>query len=323
MITKKNIEMLKKQHYYVAGKHSAVQICRWAKKSLVDEGFCYKQQFYGIKSHRCAQISPSAVWCQNKCLHCWRAIEASQGCEMAKSKVDKPADIIKECLIGQEKLLQGFNSNKKVNRKKFEESKDPMQFAISLTGEPTLYPYIGEMVGQLREQGKSTFIVTNGLQPTVLEKMWKKKQLPTQLYVSLNTPNKAMYDKWHRNDDKNAWKKFNKTLELIKKAGKKNRTAIRMTLVRGLNMFDTQIEEYSDLIKKADPWFIEVKGFMSVGYARKRLAYSTMPVWKEVLDYSKLVAKATDRKILAKNEQSRVVLIGKDKKQMKIKDSEI
>lgn len=29
MITEKNKALLKKQHYVIAGKHSAVQVCRW------------------------------------------------------------------------------------------------------------------------------------------------------------------------------------------------------------------------------------------------------------------------------------------------------
>ena len=65
--------------------------------------------------------------------------------------------------------------------------------------------------------------------------------------------------------------------------------------------------------------FIEIKGFMSVGYARKRLAYSMMPNWREVQNYAKLIAKAIGYKILDKHEYSRVVLLGKSKKDMKIK----
>jgi len=321
MISKKNLEILKKQHYAIAGKHSCIQICRWTKKSLIDEGVCYKEKFYGIKSHRCAEISPSAVWCQNKCLHCWRAIENTQKGKLDKKKVDMPKEIIKECLIGREKLLSGFGGNKKLNKKKFKEAQLPNQFAISLIGEPTLYPYICEMVKMLKKEKKSTFIVTNGLNPNVLKEMQKKKCLPTQLYISLNTPNKELYDRWHRSSEKNAWKKFNQSLEIMKNL--KTRTAIRMTLVRDLNMAKEQANDFARLLKKASPMFIEVKGFMSVGYARKRLGYEKMPNWKEVQDYAKLIAKAINYKILDKHEFSRVVLLGKSKKDMKIKGNEI
>ncbi|RLE41207.1 4-demethylwyosine synthase TYW1, partial [Candidatus Woesearchaeota archaeon] len=48
-------KVLEKQQYAFIGRHSAIKICYWTKKSLLDEGVCYKQQFYGIKSHRCCQ----------------------------------------------------------------------------------------------------------------------------------------------------------------------------------------------------------------------------------------------------------------------------
>ncbi len=92
MIPEKVKKVLKKQHYSIVGKHSAVQACRWTKKSLTNEGVCYKEQFYGIKSHLCCQMSPSVMWCPNRCLHCWRAVELTIGNEL-KGKVDKPKDI--------------------------------------------------------------------------------------------------------------------------------------------------------------------------------------------------------------------------------------
>ncbi len=321
MLSDKLIQILKKQHYGVVGKHSGVQICRWTKKSLVDQGVCYKQKFYGIQSHRCCQMAPTLGFCQNKCIHCWRAMELTVGIKMDKNKIDSPKDIITGCIEQQQKLLNGFKGNPKINLEKFEQAQEPTQFAISLTGEPTLYPKIGELVHELRKQGKSTFIVTNGLQPEVLEKLNKEKNLPTQLYVSLNTPDKKLYNKWHRSKIKNAWEIFNKTLEIFPKL--KTRKVIRMTLVKNLNMWDNQIKDYAELIKKANPDFIEVKGFMSVGFARKRLGYETMPSHNEIKDYADKVAKAINYKILDDHERSRVVLLGKDKNKMRIKEGEI
>ncbi|MBN1159983.1 MAG: 4-demethylwyosine synthase TYW1, partial [Candidatus Diapherotrites archaeon] len=70
-LTKEQIEKLEKQQYRVVGNHSVVKICEWCKKSLRGEGVCYKQKFYGIKSHRCLQMSP-ALLCDQRCLFCWR-----------------------------------------------------------------------------------------------------------------------------------------------------------------------------------------------------------------------------------------------------------
>lgn len=317
MISQKLKQVLKKQGYAIAGKHSVVHPCRWCKKSLIDEGECYKEKFYGIKSHACCQLSPTTN-CQNKCLHCWRAIELSDNKEMGPKLVDNPKKIIKEAIKAQKRLLTGFKGNKKVNKKKYKEAQEPMHFAISLTGEPTLYPKLGELIKELREQGKTSFVVTNGLQPKILKKLDKENQLPTQLYISMNTPNEKMFKSWHRSSVKDAWKKFNESLGIIKYLN--CRTVIRMTLVKDKNMLDNQIKDYTKLIKKASPDFIEVKGYVSVGFARKRLGYETMPTHKEIKEFSKgLTKELKDYKILDEHISSKIVLLGKNKKKMKIK----
>lgn len=322
MITRKNLELLKKQHYAIAGKHSAIQICRWTKKDLLNDGACYKSKFYGIKSYGCCEMSPSAVWCDNKCLHCWRAIENTQGNKIP-SDTDSPNKIIEECVKGRKKLLTGFKGNSKVNMKKFKDAQKPSHFAISLIGEPTIYPHIGEFISELKKMRKTTFLVTNGLHPEVLKKLLAKNQLPTQLYLSLNSPNEEEYKKWHNSKIRDSWKKFNKTLSLFKKLKNKTRTVIRITLVRDLNMKKEMIGDYAKLIKKAGPLFVELKGYMNVGFSRKRLKYTDMPTFKEIEIYAEALAKDCGMVVLGKHEFSRVVLIGKsnNRKKMKIKQS--
>ena len=84
-----------------------------------------------------------------------------------------------------------------------------------------------------------------------------------------------------------AWEKLNKSLELISKLKNKTRTIFRINLVRGINMEDKHIKEFAELINKAYPLFVEVKGYMSIGYARQRLGYDRMPTHKEIMDFSK------------------------------------
>ncbi len=320
---KKTKQLLEKQHYYVSG-HSAVQICRWTKNSLRNQGTCYKEKFYGIKSHECCQMSPAVMWCQNSCLHCWRAIESNLGTEIKNP--DKPEKIIENSIEGQRKLLSGFKGYKGTNMEKWKQAQNPTQFAISLSGEPTIYPHLDELISQLREKGKSTFLVTNGLSPKKLKQLEKKNALPTQLYISLNTPNEKMYKKWHKSKEKNAWKKFNRSLSIMSKLKNKTRTVLRLTLVKDLNAKKEFIPEYAELVKKANPDFIEFKSYMSVGFARKRLGYEKMLSHKEVKDFSKLLVKELKEsgyKILDEHKRSRVVLLGKDEKRMKIQKDEI
>ncbi len=322
--------ILRKQHYELIGEHSAVQICRWTKNSIRNEGVCYKEKFYGIKSHLCCQMTPAVMWCDNKCLHCWRAIELTLGNKI-RGKINSPTEIIDECIKAQRKLLEGFKINEKTryktkskaDMKKYLEAQEPMQFAISLSGEPTIYPKIGELISELRKRGKTSFLVTNGLHPEKILELNKKNQLPTQIYVSVNAPNENLYNKIHRSSMKNAWKKLNETLKIISKLRGKTRTVFRMNLVRGLNMSEDLIREYAELIGKANPTFVEVKGYMSVGFARQRLGYDRMPTYEEMKKFSEKLATATGFKILDSHEFSRVFVLGREKGELKIKKEEI
>lgn len=335
MIPEKVKKILKKQHYEIVGtrgkEHSAVQICRWTKKSLRDEGVCYKEKFYGIKSHLCCQMTPAVMWCDNKCLHCWRAIELTLGNKI--NEEDSPNKIIDECIQAQRKLLKGFNIDEKskkkqlskANQKKYLEAQEPMQFAISLSGEPTLYSKIGELINGLRKRGKTSFLVTNGLHPETILELKNKKQLPTQLYVSVNAPNKELYNEIHRSSMKNAWQKLNETLKILKELNGKTRTIFRMNLVKDLNMSSMNAKEYAEMIKMAKPLFVEIKGFMSVGFARKRLGYDKMPTEKEIENFIDILLKKLGEEwtLLDKHERSRAFVLGDKKtgnKELKIKE---
>ena len=206
MIEREAKEELEKEGYRIIGKHSAVKICRWTKKSLIDEGVCYKQKFYGIDSHRCCQMSCTLFHCENKCIHCWRNLKYTK---LGKVKnPDDPKKIIDACISKQKKLLMGFKGNDNVNMKKFEEAQEPMQFAISLIGEALNYPKIGEFIYELTKRGKTSFLVSNGLNASVLQELGEKDCLPTQLYISMNVPDKELFDRWHNSSVDSAWDKF-------------------------------------------------------------------------------------------------------------------
>ena len=323
------IRIMKKQGYEFVGDHAAVKICRWTKNSLRNEGVCYKEQFYGIKAHLCCQMTPW-LGCPNKCVHCWRAIELDFGKFIDKRNIKSPSEIIDECIKAQRRLLMGFKIDpkskkkqlSKANQKKWKEAQEPTQFAISLSGEPTAYEKLGDLIEELRKRGKTSFLVTNGLYPEKIKEIKEKAQLPTQLYVSVNTSNKELYDKFHRSSIKDAWEKLNQTLELLPNIG--CRTVFRMNLVRDLNMEEEHLKEYAQMIKNSQPMFIELKGFMSVGFARERLGYDRMPTHEEMRDYAKKLVKelndiGEDFKILGEKIESRVLVLGKDEKELKIK----
>tara|TARA_Y100000310_G_scaffold288626_1_gene314415 strand:- start:3276 stop:4016 length:741 start_codon:yes stop_codon:yes gene_type:complete len=227
--------------------------------------------------------------------------------------VDEPKEILDGIVEARKKLLMGFKGNKNVSKKKFEEACNPTLFTFSLSGEPTIYPRLGELIREVRGRGAVSFLVTNGLNPEAIEKLEKEGNLPTQLTVSC-LPNRELFEKWCRCSKKNGWEEFLKSLDLFKKLEGKTRRALRLTLVKEKNMSDKNVLEYAKLIKKAEPDFVHVKGFMSVGWARERLGYAKMPWHSEVRDFAeKLVEelKKEDYKILDEVERSCVVLIGR------------
>ena len=136
------------------------------------------------------------------------------------------------------------------------EAMNPNHAAISLDGEPLLYPNISGLVEEFRNRNMTTFIVTNGTLPKVISNM---NSLPTQLYVTLPAPNEHLYKKVCRPMVKRGWDNLMETLGQLNSLS--CRTLVRLTAVKNLNLNETLIEEYVKLVKNANPHFFEIKGF--------------------------------------------------------------
>jgi len=87
------VKQLKKAKYGVSD-HSTVELCHWTKKSFRGEGTCYKHKFYGISTHRCMEFSPAGMYCENRCVYCWRPMEFYETMEMEPQNVAEPEEII-------------------------------------------------------------------------------------------------------------------------------------------------------------------------------------------------------------------------------------
>ena len=284
---------LRKMNYGLVGETSAVQICRWTKNSLRGDRGCWKEKFYGISSAGCVQMTPSVMWCENSCLHCWRPIEMNLGTELPV--VDSPTEILDGIIMKRREMLMGIKGNKKVDAKNFEEMISPKLFTMSLSGEATLYPRLGEMFSEIRRRGGVSFLVTNGLNPEALQKL-EKDGLPTQLVISTNAPNEKLFLQWHRSTKVEAWNVFLKSLDVMRKLKGKVRRVIRLTLVKKgsdgefcemTNMSEENLDEYVSLIKRAEPDFVHVKGYKAVGFARKRMGYDKQVWHGEVLEFAR------------------------------------
>jgi tRNA wybutosine-synthesizing protein 1 len=217
---------------------------------------------------------------------------------------DSPEEIVEGSVKAQLEILSGYKGNSQTNKQKFKEALTPRHAAISLTGEPTLYTHIGDLIQTFHKRDFTTFLVSNGTTPATLAKL---NEEPTQLYISACAPDKEAFKHVCRPQTPKAWEKLKETLELLPSF--KCPTVIRMTLVRGLNM--ENIKGYAKLIEKATPTYIEPKAYMHVGFSRLRLGYEGMPNHLEIREFAEQIAKETSYKIIDESQESRVVLLSK------------
>ncbi len=289
---------LERQGYRFVGNHSAIKVCHWTKECIRGKDVCYKSTFYGINTHQCVQMTPVMQTCTHRCTWCWRDINHT--INKWEGPIDEPKDIVDGCIREHKKVLLGFKGNKQADKNKYNESNEPKHFAISLSGEPTFYPRLPELIDELKARNMTSFLVTNGTNPKMLKKLINHP--PTQLYLTLPAPNKEIYNKVCQPLIEDGWEKIMESLSLLNQFP---RSVIRLTLVKDQNMINP--EEYSELIKnKSD--FIEVKGYVWVGHSQKRLKPSNQPTHEEIKEFANKI-KRDNYKLVDEKENSRVALL--------------
>ena len=217
--------------------------------------------------------------------------------------------ILDEAVAAQRKLLIGFKANPQVTERLFEESMNPTHVAISLDGEPTLYPMIGDLIQEISRRGMTSFLVTNGTMPNRLKEMVESGIESTNLYLSLYGPDKQTYENVTRPLVADVWERIRASLKLMS-AFKHSRTIVRLTLVKGLNMHNP--EGYSKLVMEGVPSVLEVKGYSWLGESKQRLPISAMPYQCEIREFAKKMEKTTGYELVAEDTVSRVVVLARD-----------
>jgi tRNA wybutosine-synthesizing protein 1 len=281
---------LKKAKYGVAD-HSTVGLCHWTKKSFKHEGSCYKHKFYGISTHRCMEFSPAGMYCENRCVYCWRPMEFYDSMQMKPEQVAEPEQILTKLMAERKKLINGFYGDSRNDKQRLDESLLPAHYAISLSGEPTMYPKLPELIKYLKtfEATKSIFLVTNGQEPDMIQKLQDEDALPTQLYLSTNATDYESFMKINKPRYDDSWERWNRTLDMLKDL--KTRTVLRITLIGGHNDQKESLPAFAEMFRKASPHFIEIKSYMHIGRSTNRLEYENMLEMEEIKSFSEEIAK--------------------------------
>jgi tRNA wybutosine-synthesizing protein 1 len=272
---------LTKQGYSIIGSHSGVKICRWTKSALRGRGSCYKYSFYGIASHLCMEATPS-LSCSNKCVFCWRHGTNPVGTTW-RWITDAPDLIFDGITAAHYKKIKMMKGVPGVRAERFAEAMRIRHCALSLVGEPIFYPHINELLEIMHSNRISTFLVCNAQHPAQLASL-----VPvTQLYVSIDASNKESLRKIDRPLHRDFWERFCACLDILQNRRFEQRTVFRLTLVKGFNMAE-EVRGYADLVERALPGFVEVKGVTYCGTSAAGDAGLTMqnvPFYEEVAEF--------------------------------------
>ncbi len=214
--------------------------------------------------------------------------------------------IIDDSIKAHHNVLVGFKGSKNADKTAFAQSQTVKHVALSLTGEPILYPKINEVIDGFHKRGVSTFLVTNAQYPEQI----KTLHPITQLYISLDAPTKELLKEIDVPLFTDYWERLQESLKYL--AEKKARTCIRVTAIKGINMILP--EKWAEQIMNGDPDFIEVKAYMHVGASQERLEKENMPWHQDIVDFSREIVKyLPDYEIMGEHIPSRVVCIAKKK----------
>jgi tRNA wybutosine-synthesizing protein 1 len=285
MLTPSLRKALSKQGYRLLGTHSGVKLCRWTKAMLRGRGGCYKHTFYGIASFQCMEMTPSLA-CANKCVFCWRHHKNPVGTHW-RWQMDEPDFLVSEAVNQHRQMIKQFRGVPGVQAERFLEASTIRHCALSLVGEPIIYPKINEFIGELHKRNISSFLVTNAQFPDKMDSL----QPVTQMYISVDAGTKESLKAVDRPLFSDFWERFLASIDSLSRKGQ--RTVFRLTLIRSWNM--EEIQNYATLVARGKPSFIEIKGVTYCGTSEASpLTMQNVPFHQDVVKFSMALCKAVN-----------------------------
>lgn len=288
MVSDTQRKALTKQGYRLIGDHSAIKLCRWTKSRVRGHGGCYKHTFYGIRSNQCMEMTPSLA-CANKCVFCWRH-HTNPVATRWKWPMDDAEFVTEESVKAHLKLVKELRGILDAKSERFTEALQVRHCALSLVGEPIMYPQINELLNELHQRHISTFLVTNAQFPRQMENLTQV----TQLYVSIDAADKTSLKDIDRPLFRDYWGRFKRCIQLLKH--RRERTIFRLTLVKHFNISEQQTElcDYAQLIELGEPDFVEIKAVTFCGTVHDNaITMQNIPWHDEVIKFAQALVEAS------------------------------
>jgi tRNA wybutosine-synthesizing protein 1 len=242
-------------------------------------------------------------------------MEFYESMKMESENVAEPEEIMSKLMEERKNLIMGHYGDSRSDKKRIDESLKPNHYAISLSGEPTMYPKLPELIKYLKslKETKSIFLVTNGQEPDMIQKLQDEDALPTQLYLSTNASDYESFLRINKPRYEDSWQRWNKTLNMLKHLD--TRTVLRITLIRDYNNQKNMIPTFAKLLEQSSPHFVEIKSYMHIGRSTNRLDHENMLEMEEIKKFSEDIAKQSKIfSVMDESYVSRIVVLQNNKR---------
>jgi tRNA wybutosine-synthesizing protein 1 len=277
---------------------------------------------------------------------CARGLCAQPAATEFSWEVDEATGLVHAAIEAHRGMIKEARGIQGAIPERVAEGMDVKHCALSLVGEPIMYPQINAFVAELHRRRISSYLVTNAQFPDALRALCPV----TQLYLSIDAPTREQLQvraprphAWrsagataHRRAEPSRaplsrrsarrrpqavdrpvfadfWERFLECIRILSE--RKERTVFRLTLVNEWNV--SQIDAYADLVQLGQPDFVEIKGVTYCGKSdASPLTIKNCPFHEDVRKYakdleSKIRALGLDYGIASEHAHSNSMLLAK------------